>query len=62
MTERTDTVIMDECHVVHCGKAAAIILPTICEDVALCVDHARGIAEVQIPRQRAAEQDTVTRQ
>ena len=65
MAERTDTVIMDECHVVHCGKAAAVMLPTICEDVALCIDHAHGVLEVSdlvIPRQRVSDTAKVPQQ
>lgn len=45
---------MDCCSIDHCTKAAAVILPTIVDDIALCIAHARPILAVSdlIPAQR----------
>lgn len=40
------------------------MLPTICEDVALCIDHVHGVLEVSdliMPRQRPSYEVTVER-
>lgn len=53
---------MDGCQVWHCAEPAAVILPTITDDVALCIGHAHGVLEVSdlvIPRQRPTDIGTV---
>lgn len=53
---------MDRCQVYHCPEPAAVILPTICDDVALCIGHAHGVLEVSdllMPRQRPGHESTV---
>lgn len=44
---------MDGCQVKGCKAPAAVLAPTICEDVMLCIQHAPWLHLKAVPIQRS---------